>query len=218
MKGNTKFKKCLGIVIAVLLLGVIYPLLNGASEDGNNTSGNGVLQVGQDAGDSPAGQAVGDSPAGQPDEAVGGGATGQPSQVDGGGATGQPSQVDGGGATGQPSQVDGGGATDQPGQGVIDEAPDLSGTENYYTFRSEKYLTEHFEKHGSEFDYASKEEYEAGANRVIASEEALRKTEAEDGDYIYYLESSNEIVFLSTDGYIRTYFKPWDGIGYYERQ
>lgn len=153
MKENTKFKKILGIVVAVLLLGVFYPLWNGTEGDGSNVPGNGSNgQVSQDTGDAPAGQGYQD------------------------------------------------------------------GVENPYTFRNEKYLEDHFEKHGSEFGYATKEEYEAGANRVIASEEALHKTEAEDGDHIYYLESSNEIVFLSTDGYIRTYFKPQDGIKYYERQ
>ena len=29
---------------------------------------------------------------------------------------------------------------------------------------------------------------------------------------------NNEIVFVSEDGYIRTYFKPTDGINYYNRQ
>ncbi len=102
------------------------------------------------------------------------------------------------------------------GQGNDDEG--RSEEEGLYTFRREEYLTEHFEKHGAEFNYATKEEYEAGANRVIASEDALYKTEAEDGDHIYYLEATNEIVFVSTDGYIRTYFRPRDGIEYFNRQ
>ena len=87
-----------------------------------------------------------------------------------------------------------------------------------YEFRSEKQLNDHFDKHGGEFDYASAEEYLAGANRVISDPEALHKTEAEDGDYVYYLEDSNEFVILSVDGYIRTYFKPSAGIDYYNRQ
>ncbi len=87
-----------------------------------------------------------------------------------------------------------------------------------YSFRNEEYLAEHFEKHGAEFGYRTEEEYEAGANRVIASEDVLHKTEEEDGDDIYYLESSNEFVVVSTDGYLRTYFKPDDGMEYYNRQ
>lgn len=89
---------------------------------------------------------------------------------------------------------------------------------NSYNFRNDKYLLQHFEKHGGEFGYETKEEYLAGANKVISSKDALHKTEAEDGDYVYYLEKSNEFVIVSVDGYIRTYFKPSGGIDYYNRQ
>lgn len=85
-------------------------------------------------------------------------------------------------------------------------------------FRNETLWEDHFEKHGSEFDYKSKEEYLKGANEVINSSTSKHKTEAEDGDEIYYDEEKNEIVFVSTDGYIRTYFKPNDGLNYYNRQ
>lgn len=85
-------------------------------------------------------------------------------------------------------------------------------------FRNETMWEEHFEKHGSEFGYKSKEEYLKGANEVINSSTSKHKIEAEDGDEIYYNEEKNEIVFVSTDGYIRTYFKPNDGINYYNRQ
>lgn len=88
----------------------------------------------------------------------------------------------------------------------------------YYTFRSEKYLKEHFEKHNSDFGYANEQEYLDGANRVINDKNALHKTEAEDGDDVYYLENTNEFVIVSTDGYIRTYFKPSRGIEYYNKQ
>ena len=87
-----------------------------------------------------------------------------------------------------------------------------------YEFRKQQDLDEHFEKHGSEFDYENAQEYLAGANRVINDPNSLYKTEAEDGDHIYYLESTNEFVVLATDGYIRTYFKPSAGIDYFNRQ
>lgn len=86
------------------------------------------------------------------------------------------------------------------------------------TFKSESLLQEHFNKHGSEFGYANISQYESGANEVIDSPDALHKTEAEDGDSIYYIQATNEFVILSTEGYIRTYFKPEDGIDYYNRQ
>lgn len=91
-------------------------------------------------------------------------------------------------------------------------------SEGLLQFRNDNYLAEHFEKHGKEFNYATKEEYLAGANKVVSSSNALHKTEAEDGDDVYYLEDTNEFVIVSTDGYIRTYFKPEDGIDYYNRQ
>lgn len=87
-----------------------------------------------------------------------------------------------------------------------------------YEFRNQSTLDSHFEKHRSEFDFDTIEEYVAGANRVINDKDALHKLEEEDGDEIYYLEATNEIVFVSADGYIRTYFKPSDGINYFNRQ
>ena len=59
------------------------------------------------------------------------------------------------------------------------------------------------------------EEYAEGANKVINNKNSLHKTEAEDGDDVYYLEETNEFVIVSTDGYIRTYFKPTQGIDYF---
>lgn len=96
------------------------------------------------------------------------------------------------------------------------------GTYVEYHFRSKKLLNQHFEKHGEEFaddfGYNSAAEYEKGASDVINNSSALHKTEAEDGDGVYYIEDTNEFVILSTDGYIRTYFRPNGGIDYYNRQ
>lgn len=91
-------------------------------------------------------------------------------------------------------------------------------TKLQYQFRNDEYLEEHFEKHGSELGYTSKEDYLKGANKVIASSHSLHKKEAEDGDDIYFLKSTGELVIVSTDGYIRTYFKPEDGVLYFNRQ
>lgn len=87
-----------------------------------------------------------------------------------------------------------------------------------YTFRSEKLLLSHYEKHGIEMGFDSAEAYAAAANQVIHNPESLHKLEAEDGDDVYYLEATNEFVVVSTDGYIRTYFQPDSGIDYYNRQ
>lgn len=85
-------------------------------------------------------------------------------------------------------------------------------------FRSEQYLKEHYEKHGREMGYESADEYLAGANAVIYHSKALHKTQKEDGDDIYYVEGTNDLVIVSGDGYIRTYFRPEDGMAYYNRQ
>ena len=66
--------------------------------------------------------------------------------------------------------------------------------------------------------FSSATAYENAARNVVNNSNSLHKTEAEDGDDVYYLESTNEFVIVSTDGYIRTYFKPNDGIDYYNRQ
>lgn len=87
-----------------------------------------------------------------------------------------------------------------------------------YTFRNDNLLESHYEKHGEDMGFASPEEYEDAANKVVDNEDVLHKTESEDGDDVYYLEETNEFVVISTDGYIRTYFYPDDGIDYFNRQ
>lgn len=87
-----------------------------------------------------------------------------------------------------------------------------------YTFRNAKLLNQHYEKHGIEMGFASAADYEKAAAAVINNPNALHKIEAEDGDYVFYVEATNEFVIVSTDGYIRTYFNPSGGKSYYERQ
>jgi len=89
-----------------------------------------------------------------------------------------------------------------------------------YSFRTEDLLASHYQKHGTEFGDITTEEYLQGANELInsSSPDILTKYEAEDGDKIYYAQTTNEFLVLSADGYIRTYFKPDDGIAYYNRQ
>ncbi|MCQ2492678.1 MAG: hypothetical protein MJ087_06520 [Lachnospiraceae bacterium] len=87
-----------------------------------------------------------------------------------------------------------------------------------YEFKNDQLLKQHWDKHGDEFDYDTIDEYVAGANRVINSKDALHKLEKEDGDDVYYLEDSNEFVIVSTNGYIRTYFKPSSGKRYFDKQ
>ncbi len=85
-------------------------------------------------------------------------------------------------------------------------------------FRSKKLLNEHYQKHGIDMGFASAEEYEKAAARVPFDPNVLHKIEADDGDDVYYIESTNEFVVVSTDGYLRTYFNPDRGIDYFNRQ
>lgn len=87
-----------------------------------------------------------------------------------------------------------------------------------FCFRNEKLLEEHYEKHGIEMGFSSPQEYERAAAAVVSSPGVLHKLEKEDNDDVYYLESTNEFVIVSTDGYIRTYYKPNDGKDYFDRQ
>ena len=87
-----------------------------------------------------------------------------------------------------------------------------------YHFRNEELLVQHFEKHGIEMGFNSKEEYEKAACDIVNNKEALHKKEKEDNDDIYYLEATNDFVVVSFDGYIRTYFRPDSGKRYFEKQ
>lgn len=86
------------------------------------------------------------------------------------------------------------------------------------TFRNDKLLNEHFEKHGKEMGFTDAKVYEQAAAAVVTNPLSLHKVEAEDNDDVYYLESTNEFVIVSTDGYIRTYFKPDKGKVYFDQQ
>lgn len=85
-------------------------------------------------------------------------------------------------------------------------------------FRNANLLEQHYQKHGIDMGFNSAEEYEKAAAAVPFNPDALHKTEAEDGDDVYYIESTNEFVVVSTDGYLRTYFNPDRGKDYFDRQ
>ena len=116
------------------------------------------------------------------------------------------------------------GGPDDPADPSVDPAVDPGtepgGTIEYveYTFRNNKLLEEHFQKHGIEMGFATKEEYQKAASDVANDPEALHKLEKDDGDDVYYKEDTNEFVVVSTDGFIRTYFCPDSGKKYYDKQ
>lgn len=85
-------------------------------------------------------------------------------------------------------------------------------------FRTPEKLIEHFYEHGEQTKCDSAEEYLIKANMVIQNPESQSKYEIDEGDNdkIYYLSETGEIVFVSMDGYIRTYFVADDE--YFDRQ
>ena len=75
-----------------------------------------------------------------------------------------------------------------------------SPTQTYaYTFRNQDLFDQHYNKHGYEFGDVSQAEYLKLANDLFASQDALRKTEA-DGDLLFYDSESNTFGVLSQDG------------------
>ena len=101
---------------------------------------------------------------------------------------------------------------------VDESAPATDEVDITYEFRNKTLWIEHFEKHGEEFPYETKEEYLMGANIMLSNPNKLHKLEKEDGDDVYYLEETNEFIIVSKDGYLRTYFKPSKGKKYFDKQ
>ncbi len=107
-------------------------------------------------------------------------------------------------------------------ENYIDNPTDNIQSQFEYNFINTDALESHFEKHGKEFGYTTKEEYLQGANDVINNPSVLHKVQ-NDGDDCYYLKSTDEFVVVSPEGNIRTYFRPGDGnstdgLEYFNRQ
>lgn len=90
-------------------------------------------------------------------------------------------------------------------------------------FKTQDLLDEHFEKHvvkQGEFGNITKEQYLKGAQDLINSKpggDILTKTRI-NGDTVFYNKETNEFAIRTRDGTIRTYFKPSDGLEYFNRQ
>ena len=85
-------------------------------------------------------------------------------------------------------------------------------------FRDGEKMMSHFLEHGEATNCNSFEEYLIKANKVIENPKVKCKPETDDGDndMVYYLAETGEIVFLASDGCIRTYYIADDE--YFERQ
>ncbi len=93
----------------------------------------------------------------------------------------------------------------------------FSDVESEIEFRNSKSLEEHFKKHGIEMGYSSASEYQGRANEIISDDNVL-KTQQDDLDMAYFLQSSGEFVVVSRDGFFRTFFIPEEGMKYFNKQ
>ncbi|WP_242850149.1 hypothetical protein [Clostridium polynesiense] len=90
-------------------------------------------------------------------------------------------------------------------------------------FKSEDLLDSHYQKHvvdQGEFGNNTKDQYLKGAQDLVTSKpggDILTKTRT-NGDTIFYNKATNEFAVTDKSGSIKTYFKPTDGIDYYNGQ
>jgi len=87
-------------------------------------------------------------------------------------------------------------------------------------FKSQELLDSHYTKHASEFGNITKDQYLKGAQNLTNSNPGgniLTKARP-NGDALFYNKATNEFAVKASDGTIRTYFKPTDGINYFNRQ
>jgi len=87
-------------------------------------------------------------------------------------------------------------------------------------FKTQQLLDSHFKKHAAEFGNITKQQYLKGAQDLVSSKPGgniLTKVRP-NGDTIFYNKATNEFAVKTSDGIIRTYFKPTDGINYFNRQ
>jgi hypothetical protein len=79
-------------------------------------------------------------------------------------------------------------------------------------------LEHHFEKHGGEMGFATKEDYLRAAQALLRGGPDVETLSRANGDTLFFREKTSEFGVLSGRGVIRTYFRPSDGQRYWERQ
>ncbi len=100
------------------------------------------------------------------------------------------------------------------------EDKNLSHSPSYQSeveFRNTNLLNDHFHKHGIDMGFSNAKEYEKRAKEIIRNPQALKRQQ-DDSDMAYFLPPTGEFVVVSYDGFIRTFFKPNDGILYFNKQ
>lgn len=87
-------------------------------------------------------------------------------------------------------------------------------------FTSTRALEEHYQKHGSEFGSISQPRYLRLAQELRDAPKggSVREARRQDGVITRFDTRSGAFIAFHEDGSIRTFFKPNDGIRYFERQ
>lgn len=85
-----------------------------------------------------------------------------------------------------------------------------------YYFRSEDIRLDRYNRYGKDMGFSSAEAYERGASAVINDPVALSKIDQDNGDWLFYVEESNELVIVSFDGVIKEYYYPAEGKVYFD--
>lgn len=85
-----------------------------------------------------------------------------------------------------------------------------------YSFKNNEELKEHFIKHGRECNCKTPKKYLKIANKIIKSKKSLKKSEKEDGDLVFYNNKTRGIVFLSSKGFVRSFYIA--DLDYFKRQ
>ena len=108
--------------------------------------------------------------------------------------------------------------TDNVADGVKDASRLTAGAGNNL-FKTQELFDAHYAKHADEFGNITKDQYLKRAQNLVNSnpgDNILTKTRA-NGDILYYNMATNEFAIKASDGTIRTYFKPVEGIEYFNR-
>jgi pyocin large subunit-like protein len=110
-----------------------------------------------------------------------------------------------------------------PQQAIGKQADSKEQITHQVAFRTPDLFDNHFQKHvikQKEFGNITKEEYLKKAQALVSQKgggNILIKKNSE-GDTLFFNRETNEFAVLSKDGYIRTFFKPQDGIAYFNKQ
>ena len=99
----------------------------------------------------------------------------------------------------------------------------VPGDKSKPTFKTDDLLDSHYKKHvveQGEFGNITKDQYLKGAQDFVNSKpggDVLTKTRT-NGDNIFYNKATNEFAVTDKSGSIKTYFKPTNGLEYYNAQ